>query len=123
MMPMWCLQVLAERLAEGLPIRHGVAVDCIEWSGEGVTLHCQGGEQVQADAVIVTVSLGVLKVKVLLPSAACMHYVRVHLSLILWCMPSVDWVEHPNDIGEWVPSEAVVCGSAFTQHQYVGSNT
>lgn len=54
-------QTLAEKLAEGLPIRHGVVVDRIQWGGDGVTLHCQGGEQIKADAVIVTVSLGVLK--------------------------------------------------------------
>ena len=65
-MPVLCLQVLAEKLAERLPIRHGIVVDHIDWGGEGVTLHCQGGEQVQADAVIVTVSLGVLKVMMLL---------------------------------------------------------
>lgn len=122
-MPMWSLQVLAEKLAEGLPIQHGVVVDRIDWGGEGVTVHCQGGEQVQADAVIVTVSLGVLKVQMLLPSCACMYYVIVHLSSVLWCMPSEAWVKHPNDIGEWVPSEAVVCASAFTQHQPVGSST
>lgn len=57
-----CLQTLAEKLAEGLPIRPGVVVDQIQWGGDGVTVHCQGGEQIQADAVIVTVSLGVLKV-------------------------------------------------------------
>ena len=56
------VQTLAEKLAEGLPIRHGVVVDQIQWGGDGVTLHCQGGEQIKADAVIVTVSLGVLKV-------------------------------------------------------------
>ena len=57
-----CVQTLAEKLAEGLPIRHGVVVDQIQWGGDGVTVHCQGGEQIQADAVIVAVSLGVLKV-------------------------------------------------------------
>ena len=63
---MFCLQILAEKLAEGLPIRHGIVVDRIDWGGEEVTLHCQGGEQIKADAVIVTVSLGVLKVGILL---------------------------------------------------------
>ena len=57
------MQALAEKLAEGLPIRHGAVVDQIHWGEAGVTLQCQGGEELQADAVIVTVSLGVLKVQ------------------------------------------------------------
>lgn len=65
-----CVQTLAEKLAEGLPIRHGVVVDRIQWGGDGVTLHCQGGEQIKADAVIVTVSLGVLKV-IPMPRLVC----------------------------------------------------
>ena len=56
--------MLAEKLAEGLPIRHGMTVEQIQWGPTGVTLHCQGGEKVEADAAIVTVSLGVLKVSV-----------------------------------------------------------
>jgi protoporphyrinogen oxidase len=55
-------QVLAEKLAEGLPIRHGMTVDQIQWNASGVIVQCQGGQQIEADAVIVTVSLGVLKV-------------------------------------------------------------
>ncbi len=55
-------QVLAEKLAEGLPIRHGMTVDQIQWNTSGVIVQCQGGQQIEADAVIVTVSLGVLKV-------------------------------------------------------------
>ena len=57
------LQVLAEKLAEGLPIKHGSVIERVDWGSEGVTVHCKGGEQCQADAVIVTVSLGVLKVQ------------------------------------------------------------
>ena len=56
--------MLAQKLAEGLPIRHGVTVDQIHWGASGVTIQCRGGEQFEADAVIVTVSLGVLKVHV-----------------------------------------------------------
>lgn len=59
---MCTVQTLAEKLAAGLSIRHGVVVDKIRWDGDGVTVHCQGGEQIRADAAIVTVSLGVLKV-------------------------------------------------------------
>ena len=54
--------MLAQKLAEGLPVRHGVTVDQIHWGPSGVTIQCRGGEQFEADAVIVTVSLGVLKV-------------------------------------------------------------
>lgn len=56
--------MLAQKLAEGLPIRHGVTVDQIHWGSGGVTIQCRGGEKFEADAVIVTVSLGVLKVHV-----------------------------------------------------------
>ncbi len=45
-----------------------MTVDQICWGSTGVTVHCQGGEQIEADAVIVTVSLGVLKV-----CLNCMH--------------------------------------------------
>ncbi|KAL0055945.1 hypothetical protein WJX82_006032 [Trebouxia sp. C0006] len=54
-------QVLAEKLAEGLPIEHGMTVGQIQWNTSGVIVQCQGGQQIEADAVIVTVSLGVLK--------------------------------------------------------------
>ena len=56
------LQLLAEKLAEGLPIQHGVTVTHIDWGDTGVQLHCADGQIIGADAVIVTVSLGVLKV-------------------------------------------------------------
>ena len=78
---MLCLQILAEKLAQGLPIRHGMVVDQIVWGGEGVTLHCQGGEQVQADAVILTVSLGVLKVVMLLHCRQPPSIMQCHLKL------------------------------------------
>ena len=55
--------MLAERLAEGLSIKHGSVVERVDWGSEVVTIHCLGGQQLQADAVIVTVSLGVLKVQ------------------------------------------------------------
>lgn len=87
---MLCLQVLAEKLAEGLPIRHGVVVDRIDWGGEGVTLYCQGGKQVQADAVIVTVSLGVLKVQMSLQCNCAI--MRMHV--LCACAPLPDSVVH-----------------------------
>ncbi|KAK9810120.1 hypothetical protein WJX72_005080 [[Myrmecia] bisecta] len=55
------LQALAEVLAEGLDIRLGHAVQRISWGAEGVTVTCANGVVLEADAVIVTVSLGVLK--------------------------------------------------------------
>lgn len=70
-------QVLAEKLAEGLPIRHGMTVDGIQWNSRGVIVQCQGGQQIEADAVIVTVSLGVLKVHS--SSCACLlHFITLH---------------------------------------------
>ena len=39
-----------------------MVVDQIHWGQHGVTVHCQDKKQLKADAVIVTVSLGVLKV-------------------------------------------------------------
>ena len=102
---MLCLQILAEKLAEGLPIQHGVVVEQIDWGGAGVTLHCQGGEQVKADAVIVTVSLGVLKVDLLLQchcatkpvcsiylckSSRTMVLIVLKLRLGSYCSPDID---------------------------------
>lgn len=51
-------------MSEGLDIRFGHAVDHIEWGQSGATVKCKGGSLHHADAVIITVSLGVLKVKV-----------------------------------------------------------
>ena len=94
-----CLQILAEKLAEGLPIRHGMVVDQIIWGGEGVTLHCQGGEQVQADAVIVTVSLGVLKVVMLLHCSCASIVLSACAQPPSWlygvyAVPSEAWVKN-----------------------------
>lgn len=51
---------LAERLAEGLEVRRGVVVTQIEHGAEGVTLRTSGGT-FEADRVLLTVPLGVLK--------------------------------------------------------------
>ena len=75
-------QVLAEKLAEGLPIRHGMTVDQIQWNSSGVIVQCQGGHQIEADAVIVTVSLGVLKVL----SNSCVYLLH---GIKLWFSPDV----------------------------------
>ena len=74
------LQLLAEKLAEGLPIQHGVTVTRIDWGDNGVQLQCADGQIIAADAVIVTVSLGVLKVR--LPVVEHMlPKVHVHLPI------------------------------------------
>jgi glycine/D-amino acid oxidase-like deaminating enzyme len=57
---MW--QGVAEAMAEGLEVRFGHEVDRIEWGRGGVIVSCSGGQVIEADAAIVTVSLGVLKV-------------------------------------------------------------
>ena len=50
-------------MAEGLDIRYKHVVERIDWGVSGATVHCSGGESFDCDAVICTVSLGVLKVK------------------------------------------------------------
>ena len=56
------LQAVAEALADGLDIRYQHVVDKITWSHQKVQVSCANGVSLEADAVIVTVSLGVLKV-------------------------------------------------------------
>ncbi len=51
---------LAERAAEGLPIRLNTPVTAIRWDGPGVVVETPGGT-ISAKAVIVTVPIGVLK--------------------------------------------------------------
>lgn len=68
--------MLAEKLAEGLPIQHETTISHIDWSGNGVKLQCSDGKVIQADAAIVTVSLGVLKVLML-------YHCRISISTAL----------------------------------------
>ena len=49
-------------MAEGLDIRYQHVVERIDWGATGATVHCSSGESFDCDAVICTVSLGVLKV-------------------------------------------------------------
>lgn len=49
-------------MTAGLDIRFGHCVNSIAWGESGVHVSCTNGASFQADAVIVTVSLGVLKV-------------------------------------------------------------
>ncbi|PSC70494.1 spermine oxidase-like [Micractinium conductrix] len=60
------MQGVAEGLAARVhDLRYGHAVQCIRWGGAGhagpVSIACANGAAVEADAVVVTVSLGVLK--------------------------------------------------------------
>ncbi|EIE25731.1 amine oxidase [Coccomyxa subellipsoidea C-169] len=52
---------LAEHMAAGADIRYGAVVERIQWGASGVTVSCADGRSFQADAAVVTVSLGVLK--------------------------------------------------------------
>lgn len=49
-------------MAKELEVRHGWAVEEIAWSSAGVRIACAGSKSLEADAAIVTVPLGVLKV-------------------------------------------------------------
>lgn len=54
---------MVEKYAEGLDVRFGHKVEQIRWGADGVTVACSNGVELQADAVIVTFSLGILKVR------------------------------------------------------------
>ena len=60
-------QAIAEHFAEGLDIRVGQRVTRVHHDASGVRVVCESGVELRADAVIVTVSLGVLKVRVAIP--------------------------------------------------------
>ena len=55
-------QAIAEHFAEGLDIRFGQRAERVHYDATGVRVVCEGGAELRADAVAVTVSLGVLKV-------------------------------------------------------------
>ena len=57
------MQRVAEVMAEGLDIRYHRVVVRIDWGESGATVHCSDGMSLKCDAVICTVSLGVLKVR------------------------------------------------------------
>ena len=56
------LQSVAELLTEGLDVRYGQTVSKIEHSGQSAQVTTQDGTVLDADFVVCTVSLGVLKV-------------------------------------------------------------
>jgi len=55
-------QTLADRMAEGLDVSFGCVATRVAWGDDGVTVTCEDGRTFAADALILTVSLGVLKV-------------------------------------------------------------
>ena len=55
-------------MAEGLDICYQHTVERINWGKDGATVHCSGGKAFACDAVICTVSLGILKVRAERPS-------------------------------------------------------
>jgi monoamine oxidase len=56
------LGALVAQFAKGLPIQTGTVVTGVDWSGPGVTVRTQRGD-IQAQAVIVTVSTGVMSAR------------------------------------------------------------
>lgn len=56
-------QSVAVRLAEGLDVRYGQEVQRLAWGPGGVAVSCSSGAAFEGSAAIVTVSLGVLKVR------------------------------------------------------------
>ena len=64
---MRALQAVALELAKGLHICYGWRVKRVSWGSDSVLLESHSGERLQADAVICTLPLGVLKVCTDLP--------------------------------------------------------
>ncbi len=52
---------LIDDAARDLAIRHGAVAERIVWTGQGVTVHLQGGERVEADRAVVAVPVGLLR--------------------------------------------------------------
>lgn len=66
-------QAIAEHFAEGLDIRFGQRAERVHYDASGVRVVCEGGAELRADAVVVTVSLGVLKVCLADSRSACVQ--------------------------------------------------
>lgn len=64
------LQKIAGVIAEDLDVRFQHVVERIEWGENGASVHCSSGATFKCDAVICTVSLGVLKVSVSVSSTS-----------------------------------------------------
>ncbi len=87
-------QPVAEHFAEGLDIRFGQRVQRVAYDGAGVRVTTEDGGELAADAVIVTVSLGVLKARAA-PSAQLRRGVAVRRGTCLSGRPRVvcNWFE------------------------------
>ncbi|GAX80542.1 hypothetical protein CEUSTIGMA_g7980.t1 [Chlamydomonas eustigma] len=57
------LQGIARSLAAPLDVRFGHQVTAIEWGSGGVSISCSNSSEFEADAVLVTTSIGVLQAK------------------------------------------------------------
>ena len=57
------LQAIAQSLASPVDVRFGHRVTAIEWGSGGVSISCSNGLELEADAVLVTTSVGVLQVR------------------------------------------------------------
>lgn len=57
------LQAIAQSLSQSLDIRFEHRVSSIDWGSGGVSVTCTNGAEFEADAVIVTTSIGVLQVR------------------------------------------------------------
>ena len=66
-------QAIAEHFAEGLDIRFGQRAKRVHYDASGVRVVCEGGAELRADAAVVTVSLGVLKVCTAVLKFGCVH--------------------------------------------------
>ena len=65
-------------MAEGLDIRFNHIVERIDWGESGATVHCSSGATFSCDAVICTVSLGVLKVSTAMSSLNSPHTLHIY---------------------------------------------
>ena len=66
-------QAIAEHFAEGLDIRFEQRAQRVHYDASGVRVVCEDGAELRADAVVVTVSLGVLKVRAAVSRSMCMQ--------------------------------------------------
>ena len=74
---MW-LQKIAGVIAEDLDVRFQHVAERIEWGEDGASVHCSSGAAFKCDAVICTVSLGVLKVSVSVSLTSSRGWLTMH---------------------------------------------
>lgn len=94
-------QALPEYLARDLDVVYGQHVERVVWDGAGVKLFTKQGKEWKADAAIVTVSLGVLKVR------ACLLFGVFRSDTVSWraivAQPpssAVTIFSHPDPAGD-----------------------